>query len=140
MKNWEKYEGEIKKIGLTFAVLKSSGEVVDCTFGFPSCEECLFGESNYSCEKDRAKWSYSDYKEPVVLTEDERKLCELFGDGWIARDSNGVLYYYHANPTKGKTMWADGFGYDIVNISSAFPQCKFEFIKWEDEEPWEVKI
>lgn len=25
-------------------------------------------------------------------------------------------------------------------LNKLFPQCKFDFIKWEDKEPWEVKV
>ena len=139
MKNWEKYEKEIREFGLTFAVLKGSNEVVGCSIKSPfGCEECLFYEDN-SCGKGRSKWLYSDYKEPVVLTEDERKLCELLGKGWIARDRDGIVYHYSGKPIKSerKNKWE---GWCVLKISRAFQQCKFDFIKWEDEEPWEVKI
>lgn len=26
-----------------------------------------------------------------------------------------------------------------ISCACAFPQCKFKFIKWEDEEPWSVE-
>lgn len=61
MKNWEKYEKEIKEIGFSFAVLKHSNEIADCEIdSLFSCEECLFYEDNYSCEKERIKWLYSE--------------------------------------------------------------------------------
>lgn len=136
MKNWKKYEKEIKEFGLAFAVLKGSNEVVGCSIKNPfGCEECLFYEDN-SCGKGKSKWLYSDYKEPVVLTDDEQKLCELLSEGWIARDENGDVYFYVFKPRKGVNMWLEGVG---TNITGLFPQCKFEFIKWEDEEPYSVK-
>lgn len=132
MKNWEKYEEAIKEIGFSFAVLKSSNEVVDCAIGRRfSCNECLFvDEPGYTCEDDRVKWLYSEYKEPVVLTDDERKLCELLGDGWIARDKSGKIFYYNEEPFKNKETELWGTCYEI-NISVGFPQCKFEFINWK---------
>lgn len=137
MKNWEKYEEEIKELGLNFAVLKHSNKVVDCAIESPpSCEECLFYAGNYSCDKEKVNWLYSEYKEPVVLTDDERKLCELLEGGWIARDANGNLYYFRTKPQKGVHVW-HVCGVEV--ILDVFPQCKFDFIKWEDDEPWNVE-
>lgn len=143
MKNWEKYEKEISEIGVpNIAVLKNIGEIVGC-FDV-DCESCLF-KTPLSCNKEKTKWLYSEYHEPVVLTEDERKLCELLGYGWIARDKKGGLFRYEKKPVKDVVaeMWFDRSYIDALNIEDIFPQCKFEFIKWEDredQEPWEITI
>lgn len=137
MKNWQEYENEIMEIGVeTVAVDKSTQKPEMC--GRNGCDNCLFDEA---CKTDdfmaRTEWLYSEYRKPVVLTDDERKLCELLGEGWIARDSEESLYYFHSKPRKGECVWS---GYCVMNILDVFPQCKFEFIKWEDEEPWEVRV
>lgn len=140
MKNWEKYEKEIREIAVeTVAVDKSTLKPEAC--GKIDCYDCLFDKA---CATDdfmmRTNWLYSDYKEPVVLTNDERKLCELLGKGWIARDDDDTLSYYTGKPfkTEGKYYWVQKGA--ILAVGIFFPQCKFEFIKWEDEEPWEVKV
>lgn len=139
MKNWEKYEKEIREIGVeTVAVAKFTQKPEMC--GKNDCDYCLFDKA---CETGdfmaRTNWLYSDYKEPVFLTDDERKLCELLGKGWIARDRDGLVYHYSGKPIKNKkiNIWAN---HHDLNISKVFPQCKFEFIKWKDEEPWEVRV
>lgn len=134
MKNWEYNEEFVKKNPL-FAVVK--GKLVQCVD--TSCEECDFGGLN-CCSISRMKFLYQEYDEPVVLTDDEKSLCKLLCGGWIARDSDGKLWWYKKKPTKGTVgSWLDRSG-SASEISSPFPQCKFDFIRWEDEEPWEVKV
>lgn len=53
---------------------------------------------------------------------------------WIARDENGELWMCEKKPHKVRNQWcADGYVLDIK--ADNFPQ-----VKWEDEEPTEVKI
>lgn len=135
MKNWEFYEEELKNMDLL-----SLWKIIK--YAFVLCDRCMFdmGEAN-SCDVPRMKWLYQEYKEPVVLTDDEKSLCKLLGRGWIARDKNGKLYWFENKPTnKINAEWITSIAGTIINIDSVFPQCKFEFIKWEDEEPWEVKV
>lgn len=120
MKNWEFYEKELRKYKFAFAMRDNQ---ICCCLDV-ACDKCAFDpDITKSCSEAKMKWLYQEHKEPVVLTDDEKSLCKLLGRGWIARDKNGKLYWF-----------------EIINIDSVFPQCKFDFIKWEDEEPWEVKI
>ena len=95
MKNWEFYEEELKKYGFAFTM--EDNQICSCAF--VSCDRCMFdmGEAN-SCDVPRMKWLYQEYKEPVVLTDDEKSLCKLLGGGWIARDKNNRLYWYGDKP------------------------------------------
>ena len=138
MKNWEFYEKELRTYGLSFAMEDNQM----CSCAFTSCDRCMFSMSeSCPCDATRIEWLYQEYKEPIVLTDDEKSLCKLFGRGWIARDKNGKLYWFENKPTnKINAEWITSITGTIINIDSVFPQCKFEFIKWEDEEPWEVKI
>lgn len=135
MKNWDYNEEFVKKNPL-FAVVK--GKLVQCVD--ISCEECDFGGMN-CCSIARIEFLYQDNKELVVLTDNEKTLCKLLGRGWIARDSNGDLWWYEDKITeRNSSAWvATGIGLN-VKMNRFFPQCKFDFIKWEDEEPWEVKV
>lgn len=58
MKNWEKYEKEIKANFMRFGINKY-GEMVDCRD--IRCFECEFGDD---CTEHQIDWLYSDYEEP----------------------------------------------------------------------------
>lgn len=140
MKNWEFYEEEIKKYKLAFAM--KDNQMYNCAS--TPCEKCIFdmGES-CTCDIAKVKWLYQECKEPVVLTDDEKALCKLLGRGWIARDKDDTLWWYIDKPPTKSTNEGNAWhniGGLCAMIHSIFPQCKFNFIKWEDEEPWEVKV
>lgn len=135
MKNWEFYEEQIKKCDYNFGM--ENNEIFDCSD--KPCRRCYFSSIHDLCEKSRIKFLYQEH-ETIHLTDDEKTLCRMIGGGWITRDSDGELWWYKKKPTKGTVgSWLDRSG-SALEISSPFPQCKFDFIKWEDEEPWEVKV
>jgi hypothetical protein len=135
MKNWEFYEKELKEYNLSFAM--KDNKIYSCRE--LDCPECAFYRPKCSCNELTMKWLYQEHKEPIVLTDDEKSLCKLLGRGWIARDNDDDnLYWYEIKPKKKNfSAW---LALSRMCIGMVFPQCKFEFIKWEDEEPWEVKI
>lgn len=143
MKNFEKFEKEIMEIiknGHTFAVV--NGKPVNCMTA--TCNSCEL-QTN-ACFKDRYRWMFSEYKEHPKLTKQERKFCELFEgkDVWIAKDKSGALYLYDKKPHKGKELYdeiweAHHYGNTMDGIVFQLAEMKFEFIKWEDEEPWSVE-
>lgn len=138
MKNWEFYEEELKRHNLGFAM---QGNQIRSCASVP-CDKCAFnmGESCI-CDKAKVKWLYQEYKEPVVLTDDEKALCKLLGRGWMARDKNNMLWWYENKPIANNGYaWCNSKGGLCNMLNTFFPQCKFDFIKWEDEEPWEVKV
>lgn len=96
------------------------------------------------CSISRMEFLYQDYKEPVVLTDDEKSLCKMLCGGWIARDRDGILRWHKSKPYKQteKICWWGKDKYNAVSMAilTYFPQCKFDFIKWEDDEPWEVQV
>lgn len=111
-----------------------------CSCASVPCNRCAFNmDESRTCNVAKVKWLYQEHKEPIVLTDDEKALCKLLGRGWIARDEDGILYWYKNKPKeKGAQIWIfSGLSFRITKI---FLQCKFDFIKWEDEEPWEVKV
>lgn len=135
MKNWEFYEKELKKYNLAFAL--KNNQIYGCAK--VSCGKCAFnmGESR-TCDAAKVKWLYQEYKKSVILTEDEKSLCKLLGKGWIARDANGCLWWYEFKPRKYLFIWMSVGTNSQVRV--IFSQYKFDFIRWEDEEPWEIKI
>lgn len=142
MKNFEKWEREILDIakrGRRFAV--EDGKPKDCASS--DCGKCDLSyhktQDKRSCIGKRIEWLYAEYVEKPKLTKQERKFCELFeGKGYyIARDENGGCFGYTAKPDKNKerTWRGDWFG---INGVLEYANIKFDFIKWEDEEPWAI--
>lgn len=134
MVNWEKYEKEIKELHGDFAL--RDGKPIDC-YVMDGCTNCGFKSRNgESCDYNRTYWCYAEAAE---LTDAERSLCELLQDGYIARDKDKNIYFYRTKPQKNKAvnLWGGDGG---VNIGTIFPQCKFKFITWEDEEPWRISL
>ena len=90
------------------------------------CEECL-------------KVSFMDlleeYKKPVKLTKFEYeylKVAKKEGFNFIARDKSNRLYGFEKQPTKDNATW--GSRGDYVSMFKS----TFKFVKWEDEEPWNI--
>ena len=84
---------------------------------------------DYTCKE--LLW---ERKEKPQLTEDEKAILRNVPQyyKWIARDGNGVVCLYPDKPHKSKTIW-DSYG-------ALFPfHHLFQFIKWEDEEPYSIK-
>lgn len=137
MKNWEFYEKELKKYNLAFAL--KNNKIYSCAK--VSCGKCAFNMgASRTCDAAKVKWLYQEHKEPIVLTEDEKALCNILRTGFIARNKDGRLFWFQHKPThKSESKWFTISGNRAI-LNTAFPYCKFDFIKWEDEEPWEVKV
>lgn len=137
MKNWEFYEKELKEHNLSFAMKDNQ----ICWCSEVRCNECMFYMNHpRDCNKAKTEWLYQEHKEPIVLTEDEKALCNLLKTGFIVRNKDGRLFWFQHKPThKSASEWLTISGNRAI-LNTAFPDCKFEFIKWEDEEPWEVKV
>lgn len=76
-----------------------------------------------------------EYKETVKLSKFEYeylKVAKKEGFNFIARDKNNRLYGFEKQPTKGNAMW--GSRGDYVGMFKS----TFKFVKWEDEEPWNI--
>lgn len=141
MTNYEHYKSEIDKIvriGRCVAVEEKTRRITSCNQ--ISCSQCRFDSCGCDCDIAALAWADAEYKEPVVLTDDEKTLCKMIGRGWIARDLDGKLWWYKTKPTKRTVGTWSNRSVIVADISDAFPQCKFEFIKWGDDEPWEVQI
>ena len=77
-----------------------------------------------------------EYKKPVKLSKFEYeylKIAKKEGFNFIARDNDGCVCLYINIPTlKGTTFWGYNGEFMIV-----FEEL-FKFVKWEDEEPWNI--
>lgn len=140
MKNREKFAKEILDIacsGGTIAIDKS-GNLVDCRDLI--CTGCTFGKA-LTCKKDELipKWCESEYVEKPTITSREKKFLNMLlpKSKYIARDENDKLYVYTEKPKRVMGYWGcpDG-SYQI--LADIFGNM-FDFIKWEDEEPWHIE-
>ena len=162
MTNYEYYKDEIMAIiedGYSLAVNKNTEKICACQDIL--CGECLFDRSIASCtsacRRNRKKWLNSEYK-PVAptITVDEKLLLSMLNrNAWIARDSetaDNSLFIYLAKPIKVQISWAisearnyAGLVFDLKNPMFRdltilnYDNINFDFIKWEDKEPWQVK-
>ena len=97
MKNWEKYDKEVKEIGLDKFAMDKRTDMV-CMCGTISCEDCRFhSPALEACGISAAKWLYSDYEElKPKLTKEEKAIVDAFiyTDYKIGRDKDGRLWLY----------------------------------------------
>lgn len=64
MRNWEKYEEEIKAIGIDDFAITEDGKVNECLL--MNCSECEFQRLRRKCNEVRVIWLYKEYEEPEV--------------------------------------------------------------------------
>ena len=134
MTNFEYWKDRILEIinkGTTVAL--ESGNPKECFD--TNCYNCGFYNNTRSCNKVRFEWFYSEHEEKPKLTKRERKLCEALETGWIAANKSGNVYWYSRLPIKGDNAYINGG--KSMYISGA--EFYFDFIDFEDEEPWKVE-
>ena len=86
---------------------------------------------DYTCKE--LLW---ERKEKPQLNEDEKAILKVLLNEkykWIARDKNDWLYVYASKPKKGITIW-ENTGSPMMPFVHLF-----NFIKWEDEEPYSIE-
>lgn len=78
----------------------------------------------------------SERKEKPELTDDEKVILRNADPiyEYIARDEDGKLYIYREKPKKDCFKW-----HSRGAVSFYVFKKLFQFIKWEDEEPWNIK-
>lgn len=145
MTNYEFYKAEIEEIDRTegqIAVDKNAGCLVNCV-GF-SCARCSFsvkGDSGYEhCSNNKMLlWAMAEYKDEPKLNKYERVLCEALNGGFLSRDKGGSLYLHERKPNKVSGVWtAAGMYTGTTTIHSINSNLRFDFIQWQDKEPWSV--
>lgn len=76
-----------------------------------------------------------EYKEPIKLTQFEYEYLKFAKENeynFIARDKSNRLYGFEKQPTKDNATW--GSRGDYVSMFKS----TFKFVKWEDEEPYNI--
>ncbi|MFR1698778.1 MAG: hypothetical protein ACLSU9_10940 [Anaerovoracaceae bacterium] len=129
MTNFEKYKDEILEIDRKgYPLAKKSGKLTECRK--IRCADCDF---KHDCRTNFIKWLCAEAA--PTLTKRERIFCEIMGEGYIARDEDGTLFYsQNKRPYKEYRTWGIGSS-NYATLRSDI----FKFITWEDEEPWAVE-
>ena len=76
-----------------------------------------------------------EYKEPIKLTRFEYEYLKVAKENeyhFIARDKDNRLHVTRGKPEKYSTTW------DSISAYISVFKSMFSFVKWEDEEPWEI--
>lgn len=145
MKNREKFTKEILDIackGDTIAVTEDNKVACCCDI---NCHKCLFYKTDdygsYCDDEEPMKWSESEYVEKPTITSREKNFLGsiLSNFKYIARDSNDALCIYYNKPKRNSMdNWItddDNCYYVLRDMYGSM----FNFIKWENEEPWSIE-
>ena len=99
--------------------------IIDCDNGL----DIMKVYKDYTCKE--LLWERKDPK----LTEDEKVILRNLPKEykWIARDLSGMVYIFIERPEKGQAIWY-GCGQPMIPFYHLF-----QFIKWEDEEPYSIE-
>lgn len=137
MKNWEKYEDELKKIGTNFVRLRS-GEFSICHNS--ECHACMFYPvaDIEGCSVRKMNWLYEEYEEPKPkLTKEEHAWAKGFGSifYYVARNEDGSLWLHKYFPSKNEDVgvWHANQGSMLKLSEKMFP-----FITWDSGEIWGI--
>lgn len=139
MKNKEKFAKEIIDVACKgdIIALTKDNKVVGCDDIY--CEQCLFDIDNLCHREDNIlyRWAESEYVEKPTITSREKKFLDMLLPEckYIARDKNDKLYVYNYKPIRTDCNWYSNDG-TLNCISTNLFGNMFDFIRWEDKEPW----
>lgn len=95
------------------------------------------GPLNSFCYQNIIEWLCDEHKKLIKLSLVEKMILENLDPRykWLAMDKSENLYLYIEKPYKRNILWSSRCGF--LGIMH-FPNL-FKFIKWEDEEPINIK-
>lgn len=101
-----------------------------------NCAVCDLNNGVLSdCKLEFVKWLLKEHIEKPKLTKRERKLCEVLETGWIVAEKSGSVYWHSNLPIKGNYSY-ESDGNSLYLNGAGF---MFDFINFDDEEPWSIK-
>ena len=149
MNNYEFHKDAIEAFfreELSFAMTKREVVTTCNTIG---CEQCIFSKYNnpdtydLTCGDRKMMWALKEHVEKPALNKYERAFCEALQIGWIARNRvNGRVSIFTKKPTReasGYWYIKDGNCFAISHFAAFNHELKFDFIQWENEEPWSIE-
>lgn len=91
------------------------------------------------CPKCKFDWIQQEHKEKITLSEAERVILENIDKDykWIARDKDNSLWLYGDRPIKKSALWSNE--YSEIGEEFAFYKHLFQFITWQDDEPYNIE-
>lgn len=142
MTNFEYYMDEVLAIvddGEDLAVVDDKPIACSDT----ECGVCEFGD--ICCTSGAIAWLYAEHIDKPTLTKKERMFCELVETGYIARDSDGKLFYFKYMPIS-HTSTINGHYWSAADMDMTVEihvidclQDGFIFVKGDDGKPWNVE-
>lgn len=140
MTNKEKYAKELLNVacaGNRIAIDKRTMQIRGCA-NLP-CMYCLFKFNGIKCDTKLAEWAESEYIEPVKISKRDRAFLDCLKEEYkfFARDKNGMLFVYEAQPRKLEKYWYLS-NYGCLGLNRCL-NVDFPMIKWEDDEPWLIE-
>ena len=121
--------------------LNSKGELVDCDE--VDCTDCQWNTESTDCECEMIKWLLAEHKEYPKVTEYQyiilKQLIKEYN--WCARDKSDALYFFSGNHKPEKQRQFGERWQPVDGIKYYLSECldDFDFIKWTDEEPWNIQ-
>ena len=139
MTNYEYWKGVIQAIWDKNSKVGITKNEVPCDCYSINCHDCIMFDEYEQCEEKKFKWLMAEHVDKPELTKKERQFCELVETGYIARDFNGIIYFYRDKPVKKDRYWyRDGEGNCKLG-HILFSDDHFKFIDWTDKEPWSIE-
>lgn len=142
MTNFEFYKDDIYVClvvrGKQFALI--GDKIIPCDL-VAACSDCKFHCAERGCNAEKFEWLYQEHVEKHTLSNKERLFCELAGTGYIARDEDGLLFWWSIKPKKDMyhCEWSGSTKVSQLRGVPHMNDDNFPFINWEDEEPWAVE-
>lgn len=151
MDNYTYYKEQIgdimKRCGSNIAFDEEAGVVASCSD--IDCRKCKFRSLNATkglnnvieCNRNFVAWLNQEHKVQPKLNPNEMAFLKTIDENcWIARGRMlRDIYIYKHKPYKGIGIWRSDTGNESRIWAEIYTNCNFDFIKWEDEEPWQVK-
>ena len=131
--NFEFYNEDIQKIINSKEIRCVVGAFADKIGTETTCPDGC-----YQCYINLFKFLCAEHIEQPKLTKRERAFCEIVQTGLIARDEDGGIHLFEkaGDPYKSDREWLMESEYgDYIRIKSD----EFDFIRWEDENPWSIE-
>jgi hypothetical protein len=110
---------------------------------FENVEDCddvknRLGTNILTCRICAEEWLKAEHKEKITLSEAERVILKnMKGEEWITREKCGRLCVYHLEKPYKDNECEYWKGQACTEIG--FFDHLFQFIKWEDEEPYNIE-
>ena len=101
------------------------------------CIGCRFVGDD--CWKRKIEWLLAEHKEQPTITSNEKKFLEILDFEYITRDKTGALCGHEKKPVKDKCIWLENGKVWSFIYNNDFKNVKFDFVQWEDDEPWAVE-